>query len=70
VLRKKQEAPAAPYEALDGAPGGADAQRQKKAHLLRVIVAVRRARRTEARLRAQLFGVDRLHLVVVGQFRG
>jgi hypothetical protein len=39
-LRKKQEAPAAPCEATDGAPGAADAQRQKSAHLLRIIVAI------------------------------
>jgi hypothetical protein len=39
ALRKQQEAPAAPCEAPHGAPGAVDAQRQKSAHLLRMIAA-------------------------------
>ena len=49
-MRKKQKAPAAPCEAPYGAPGAADAQRQKSAHLLRIIVAIGAA----VRLRASL----------------
>ena len=49
-MRKKQKAPAAPCEAPYGAPGAADAQRQRSAHLLRIIVAIGAAVRLSASL--------------------